>query len=191
MKAVSGAVAVVAAVAVLGTFSFADLASNPLWDSGSSGLAAELERLSPSAREAVEALATAREETIAAALSDVDRSMAAARERVATKDLVAGVGRWRSSRYDPEDKTWQVQLERDRNDGAIAGTISAVGSSLLGSGARVSGRIDAGAVSGVITDDDGRQLASFCGTVGKEGMTGTYTTIEGDSGEWSHGEAAW
>jgi hypothetical protein len=186
VKTVSGVAVAIATVAVLVSLSFANLGLVPPWGAD----AEDLERLSPSAREAVEALATAREETIAAALADVDRSMAVARERGATKDLVAGVGRWRSSRYDPEDKTWQVQLERDRNDGVIAGTISAFGSSLLGAGARVSGRIDAGAVSGVITDD-GRQLASFSGTVGKEGMTGTYTTIEGDSGEWSHGETAW
>jgi hypothetical protein len=187
VKTVSGVAVAIAIVAVLVSLSFANLGLVPPWGSEAENLVA----LSPSARAAVVALATAREETIAVALAEVDRSMAAARERGATTELVAGVGRWRSSRYDPEDKTWQVQLERDRSDGAIAGTISAVGSTLLGSGARVSGRVDGGTVSGTIADDTGRQLASFAGTVGKEGMTGTYTTIEGDTGEWSHGEAAW
>jgi hypothetical protein len=148
--------------------------------------------LSPSARAAVELLAAgARESDVAAILAESDGSLGASREAAAARDPLAASGPWRSGRFDAAERSWQVQLERDRRDGTISGTIAVAGSALLGAAARVDGRIDGEKVSGVITDDSGRQVASFSGTAGEDGMAGTFTTVDGDSGEWRHGGMGW
>ena len=192
VSGVSAAVLFAAAAAVVGSISFPGRAAGRLWEFGSAVKESGLAALSPEARVAVERLASARNETVGAALTGVERVMADARQAVARKDLLAGSGRWRGGRYDREDKTWRAQVERDRADGSIAGSISVVGSVLLGPSARVSGRVEGRNVSGVISGDEGQQLATFRGRLGKDGLaSGTYTTIDGETGDWSHGDLGW
>lgn len=180
-----------AAVIALLSYSWAEISELAPHAPWASSEAEELAALSPSAREAVEALASGREAVTAAVLAETERSLAAAREAAVTKDLLARAGLWRSATLGTADRSWHVQLERDRRDGTISGTIAVAGSTLLGQAARVDGRIDGEKVSGVITDDSGRQVASFSGTAGEDGMAGTYTTVDGDSGEWRHGGLGW
>jgi hypothetical protein len=102
---------------------------------------------------------------------------------VSVEEHAAGAGSWESHRDDAGKRDWQVQIERF-DDNSIAGSIVVVGSPYLHR-ARLEGRVDAADVYGVIVGDDNTQVGTFTGKTSGSGVTGTYTTNQGDSGSWS------
>jgi hypothetical protein len=94
-----------------------------------------------------------------------------------------GAGRWESVQDAGEKRDWQIQVER-YDDGAIEGSIVVVGSPYLHK-ARLEGRVDGKEVYGVLLGDGEKQVGTFAGTVGDTGLSGTYRTEHGDSGNWS------
>ena len=78
---------------------------------------------------------------------------------------------------------WDLQVTRG-DDNSITGRVNLGGSPLAAAG-NVQGHIVGSNVSGTITDDDGRKVASFTGTVTGRGITGTYTDRTGETGSWS------
>lgn len=129
--------------------------------------------------------------------SEVERSLEAEREAVrqeisflrerrTEKEVVVRGGEWKSARFEGDTRSWQVQLERDIETGALGGRISVSGSLSMAAAAKVQGQMDGSAVSGIVTDEAGNQLATFSGVVTAEGMVGTYVTTDGDEGDWSH-----
>ena len=128
----------------------------------------------------------------AAASTEVDsRALAAIRDRIATVRADRGKlvsqahrGRWQSERYNRSAQPWFVQLEENHDDGTIAGRLTVVGSGLFSKG-KISGKSDGTTVSGVVTDGNGTQLATFSGSVSPDGaMSGSYITSDGDVGSW-------
>jgi hypothetical protein len=102
-------------------------------------------------------------------------------DSVATRAV--GAGRWESVQDAGEKRDWQIQVER-YGDGAIEGSIIVVGSPYLHK-ARLVGRVDGSEVYGVLLGDGEKQVGTFSGTVGDTGLSGTYRTEHGDSGNWS------
>jgi hypothetical protein len=100
-------------------------------------------------------------------------------------------GHWRSERLANlstrrlREQQWFVQLERNAGDGTVSGHLTVVGSGSL-TGGVIAGRITDTQLSGTVTDDTGAQLATFIGTVNGNAMSGSYTTHDGDSGDWSY-----
>jgi hypothetical protein len=97
------------------------------------------------------------------------------------KQLV-GAGKWQSRRRG-DVQSWQIQVKR-LDDDSLTGRISIVGSPLIQQ-AKIEGQISGTDVDGVIVGDDDVQIATFTGVIAKQGMSGTYTTSDGDSGDWS------
>jgi hypothetical protein len=129
----------------------------------------------------------------AALAADLERATAreaigAVRQARVGKEPLARAGQWRSRRFDPDTRGWQVQLERDIATGEIKGLIQVNGSRTLAAAARIEGRIEGAAVNGVILDESGTELGFFSGAAREDGMAGTYETLDGDEGEWSYEE---
>jgi hypothetical protein len=99
------------------------------------------------------------------------------------KQQLVGAGKWESNRNDNDGQGWHIQLKR-LDDDSLSGRITIVGSPLIQQ-ARIEGQISGRDVYGVIVGDDNVQVATFSGSVFKSGMSGTYTTTDGDSGNWS------
>ena len=99
------------------------------------------------------------------------------------RQVAVGSGRWESSREAAGKNDWQIEVERFTDD-SIAGSIIVIGSPYL-SKARIEGRVDGKEVYGVLIGDDERQVGTFSGIVADNGVSGTYTTKQGDSGSWS------
>lgn len=94
-----------------------------------------------------------------------------------------GGGGWGRSRRTAADQRWQVDLERlDGN--RIQGRVT-LGRSPLASRGNLLGEIEGSRVFGSITDDGGRLIARFDGTVAADGIRGSYTDRTGEVGEWS------
>jgi hypothetical protein len=98
------------------------------------------------------------------------------------KQQLVGAGHWQS-RHRGDVQTWQIQVKR-LDDDSLTGRITVVGSSLIQQ-AKIEGQISGTDVDGVIVGDDDVQIATFTGVIAKQGMSGTYTTSDGDSGDWS------
>lgn len=101
----------------------------------------------------------------------------------AALERVAGHGTWKTTRWHGSPEGWDVQLERASDD-SIRGRLVTFGSSSLGE-TRVEGRIDGQEIYGALVDANNQQIGSFTGSIAKHGMSGTYTTNDGDQGEWS------
>jgi hypothetical protein len=99
------------------------------------------------------------------------------------KQQLISAGHWQS-RHRADVQSWQIQVKRLADD-SLTGRITVVGSSLLQQ-AKIEGQISGTDVDGVIVGDDDVQIATFTGTLSQAGaMSGTYTTTDGDSGNWS------
>ena len=94
-----------------------------------------------------------------------------------------GAGRWESTHAAGDKRDWQIEIERFTDD-SIAGSIIVIGSPYLHK-ARIEGRVEGKEVYGVLVGDDDKQVGTFTGTIGDAGLSGTYTTDQGDSGSWS------
>jgi hypothetical protein len=101
----------------------------------------------------------------------------------AVAERAVGAARWDSAHDDAGKRDLQVQIER-LQDGSILGSVTVVGSSYLNN-ARLEGRVDDKEVYGVLVGTSGQQIGTFSGVVGDSGLSGTYTTIQGDSGAWN------
>jgi hypothetical protein len=107
------------------------------------------------------------------------------------KRQLVGGGKWQSRRNGGDDHSWHIQL-KELDDDSLAGRITVVGSPLIQQ-AKIEGQISGSEVYGVIVGDDDVQVATFTGSLFKggpstglrTGMSGTYTTTDGDSGSWS------
>jgi len=95
---------------------------------------------------------------------------------------LVGAGKWQSRRSG-NDSNWHIQLKR-LDDDSLEGRITVVGSPLIQQ-AKIEGQISGSEVYGVVVGDNDVQVATFTGSVFKAGMSGTYTTTDGDSGDWS------
>jgi hypothetical protein len=98
------------------------------------------------------------------------------------KQQLVGAGKWQSRRTG-SDNNWHIQVKR-RDDDSLDGRITVVGSPLIQQ-ARIEGQISGSEVYGVVVGDNDVQVATFTGSIFKGGMSGMYTTTEGDSGDWS------
>ncbi len=98
------------------------------------------------------------------------------------KQQLVGSGKWQSQR-NGNDSNWHIQLKR-LDDDSLSGRITVVGSPLVQQ-ARIEGQISGTEVYGVIVGENDIQVATFTGAIFKDGMSGTYTTSDGDSGSWS------
>jgi hypothetical protein len=94
-----------------------------------------------------------------------------------------GAGRWQSQRDTLGHRDWQVQIQRFDDD-SIEGSLIVIGSPTLHK-VRLEGRVDGEEVYGVLLGDSNRQVGTFTGSVFEAGVSGTYTTADGDSGSWS------
>jgi hypothetical protein len=103
-------------------------------------------------------------------------------ERPVKQQLVAA-GTWQSRRNGGDDRGWHIQLKR-LDDDSLTGRITVVGSPLIQQ-AKIEGQISGSDVYGVIVGDDDIQVATFTGSLFKGGMSGMYTTTDGDTGNWS------
>jgi hypothetical protein len=92
-----------------------------------------------------------------------------------------GGGGWQH-RNDATRQTWHVQLKRF-DDGSLSGRVLIVGSPLLDH-AEIQGQVTGSEVDGVLLDDGGRQVGTFSGTLSNGTVSGTYTTADGDLGNW-------
>jgi hypothetical protein len=94
-----------------------------------------------------------------------------------------GAGRWESPNAAGDKRDWQIEIERFADD-SIAGSIIVIGSPYLHK-ARIEGRVEGKEVYGVLVGDNESQVGTFSGTITDSGLSGTYTTKQGDSGNWS------
>ncbi len=99
------------------------------------------------------------------------------------KQQLVGSGHWQSRRSGGDTQGWQIQVQR-MDDDSLSGRITIVGSPLIQQ-ARIEGQVFGSEVDGVIVGDDNVQLATFTGSIAQRAMSGTYTTTDGDSGNWS------
>ncbi len=94
-----------------------------------------------------------------------------------------GNGRWESHQTGNGPHGWQVQMKRFDDD-SLSGRAVIVGSPLMQQ-VQIRGQVTGTEVDGVLLDDNGVQVGTFSGTAGTNGLTGTYTTADGDIGNWS------
>jgi len=70
------------------------------------------------------------------------------------------------------------------DDDSLSGRITVNGSPRIQQ-ARIEGQVTGSDVYGVLVDDHDTQVGTFSGSIMNSGMAGTYTTVDGDSGNWS------
>ncbi len=122
---------------------------------------------------------------IAAAYVAVELSPAKTSGRTTSPNLVrqfVGGGRWESHQTG-NGHHWQVQMKHFDDD-SLSGRAIIVGSPLM-QHVQIQGQLTGTEVDGVLLDDNGVQVGTFSGTSGTGGLTGTYTTADGDIGDWS------
>ena len=119
------------------------------------------------------------------------------REQEAIRELLAGLERDVPVRLvlGPEETPMTVIVAgRDIDFGteartlleqvaALSGRVTLMGSPL--DQARIEGQVTGADVDGVLLDDAGTQVGTFSGTITSGGIAGTYTTADGDTGDWS------
>ena len=98
-------------------------------------------------------------------------------------EQAVGVGRWESAHDDAGKREVQIQIERFDNN-SITGSLIVVGSSYLNK-TRLEGRVEGKEVYGVLVGADSQQIGTFVGMVADSGLSGTYTTNQGDAGSWN------
>jgi len=118
------------------------------------------------------------------AQQEVRDRIAAVRAAHQTTITLARTGHWQSTRFLRQPQAWQVQLQKNTQDGSITGSLRLVGSALFTQGL-ITGHVDDTTVAGIVTNASGAQLATFTGSVFAAGMSGTYATSDGDVGTWS------
>ncbi len=79
-------------------------------------------------------------------------------------------------------RRWNAQL-RHGDDGSLTGDITVMGAAGFSVG-KISGQLAWPRVWGTIHDPRGEAVASFEGTIGAEGASGTFTTRDGETGPW-------
>ncbi len=94
-----------------------------------------------------------------------------------------GGGRWESHQTGNGPHGWQVQMKHFDDD-SVSGRAVIVGSPVM-QHAQIQGQVTGTDVDGVLLDDNGVQVGTFSGTAGTNGLTGTYSTADGDIGNWS------
>jgi len=105
-------------------------------------------------------------------------------EATAGTEVHQSSGAWNTEGRMPKPvQQWTLNVMRTP-DNAIRGRISVSGSPII-SEANVEGRISGFDISGTLSDDKGRQLASFRGTVSSTTASGTYKDYTGEEGTWS------
>jgi len=104
------------------------------------------------------------------------------RKPVIRRQFVAG-GNWQSHRDGLDKRGWQIQMKHFDDD-SLSGRIVIVGSRLQQ--ARLEGRVDGTQVYGVLVDDHDSQVGTFTGSIYQNSVSGTYTTADGDTGDWSY-----
>jgi hypothetical protein len=129
-------------------------------------------------------VATATDSDIAAR-SAVRLRMAAVRASRAKIAAFSRTGHWKSDRLIGERQSWAIQAQQNEDDGTLTGKLTVVGSGLFSHG-NISGKLSGNTVSGIVTDKNGTQLATFTGTASTTGMSGSYTTADGDVGSWGN-----
>jgi hypothetical protein len=127
---------------------------------------------------------------------NVDPAQQAVRDRIAAVQQIAAEtvtfsrgGRWHGSAGTPNDQPFSVEVQHNKNDGRIAGRVILAGSQLLSAG-KIAGHVNGSAVSGVVTDESGSQVAVFTGAVSAAGAGGTYQAANDDTGTWSYDNPA-
>ncbi len=93
-----------------------------------------------------------------------------------------GGGRWESSRHGNGQQGWHVQMKHF-DDNSLAGRVNLVGA--VFDHANIQGLITGQQVEGVLLDDNENQVGTFSGVISTSGISGTYTTANGDSGNWT------
>jgi len=128
-----------------------------------------------------------RSEMVLALLLAVNAAPGAAQQTPAPtsgSEVHRSAGDWNTSGANPKPaQQWTLNVVRNA-DNSIRGRISVAGSPIIRD-ANVEGQISGLTVSGTLSDDAGRQLASFRGTVGPSGASGTYKDYTGEEGRWS------
>jgi hypothetical protein len=96
---------------------------------------------------------------------------------------VLGTGAWESGQDTAGKRSWHAELKR-RDDDSVIGRITVIGSAVVQE-ARVEAQVSGTEIYGVLVGDDERQVGTFSGLVMKDGLGGTYTFENGDTGTWS------
>ncbi len=105
---------------------------------------------------------------------------------------VAATGDWAT--HAPADQVsaatnathrWQLELTKAA-DGTLSGSATVQGSPLMQTG-RVTGRVAGQGVTGTISDEKGRMVATFSGTLDERtgAMRGRYEDRTGEVGDWA------
>jgi hypothetical protein len=102
---------------------------------------------------------------------------------ITVRDIAGGGGGKTDGKSAAPLQRWDLQVKRG-DDNSIAGRVDLGGSPLAAAG-NVQGHIVGSSVTGTITDDDGKQVATFTGTITADGISGKYTDRTGETGEWS------
>jgi hypothetical protein len=101
-----------------------------------------------------------------------------------TASQLHGGGGWKpSAKAAVAGQQWHVDALR-ATDNTLRGRVSLGGSPLAQAGNLV-GQISGQRLSGNVVDDNGKQIASFTGTVTSTGISGTYTDRTGETGNWT------
>lgn len=101
-----------------------------------------------------------------------------------TATNIQGNGGWRTDGKSAQPtQRWSLQVTRG-SDNSINGRVTLNGSPLASAGT-IHGHIIGSSVAGTITGDDGKQVATFQGTVSSSGMSGTYRDRTGEAGSWA------
>ncbi len=116
-------------------------------------------------------------------IATVGFSVAARTSTANVRQFVAG-GNWQSHRDALDKRGWQIQMKHFDDD-SLSGRIIIVGSPRLQQ-ARLEGRVDGTQVYGVLVDDHDSQVGTFTGSIYQNSVSGTYTTADGDTGDWSY-----
>jgi len=116
-------------------------------------------------------------------IATVGFSVQARRPPAIVRQFVAG-GNWQSHRDALDKRGWQIQMKHFDDD-SLSGRIIIVGSPRLQQ-ARLEGRVDGTQVYGVLVDDHDSQVGTFTGSIYQNSVSGTYTTADGDTGDWSY-----
>jgi hypothetical protein len=116
------------------------------------------------------------------ALEEAQLSGARASPPRVVRQFVGG-GNWQSSRAGFEQRGWHVQLKHF-DDNSLSGRITIVGSPRLQQ-ARIEAQISGSEVYGVLVDDSDQQVGTFTGSIFTDGIAGTHTTADGDTGNWT------
>ncbi len=93
-----------------------------------------------------------------------------------------GGGRWESSRHENGQRGWHVQMKH-LDDNSLTGRVNLVGA--VFDHASIQGIVSGQQIEGVLLDDNENQVGTFSGVISTSGISGTYTTANGDSGNWT------